>query len=285
MADSPAFGTLFVVATPLGNLQDITFRAVSTLKEVDLIAAEDTRHSRKLLNHYNISTKLVSCHEHNEKKKIPRLIDDLKEGKNIALISDAGTPTISDPGYKLVAAVAKENIDVIPIPGCSAAIAVLSVSGLPTDSFHFIGFLPRKKQKQAAALESLKDMTATLIFYESPKRIKNLIRTAIQILGDRQACLAREITKIHEEYTRGSLSSILEVLEQKPSVKGEFTLMVQGATKKKNDLTDSDINKIVADELNRNPDIKTRDLAKKLSKQYQLPKTRIYDLIIQLQGK
>ncbi|HGY12488.1 MAG TPA: 16S rRNA (cytidine(1402)-2'-O)-methyltransferase, partial [Desulfobacterales bacterium] len=166
MDNQTSSGTLYIVATPVGNLEDITFRAVKVLEQVDLIAAEDTRHSKKLLSHYGIQTKLISCHEHNEANKTPQIITHLKNGLNIALISDAGTPTISDPGYKLVTAVAGEKIHVIPIPGCSAAIAGLSVSGLPTDSFLFLGFLPKKQQKQRHALEALKKQPPTLIFYE-----------------------------------------------------------------------------------------------------------------------
>ena len=196
------YGTLYVAATPIGNLEDMTFRAVAVLKQVDLIAAEDTRHSKRLLDHYGICTRLISCHEHNETFKTPQLISDLKSGLNLALISDAGTPTLSDPGYHLIKTAAKENIPVIPIPGCSAAMAGLSVSGLPTDTFYFSGFLPKKSQKLQQAIEFLKDQKATLIFYESPKRIKTLTETLIKILGDRQACLAREITKLHEEYLR-----------------------------------------------------------------------------------
>ena len=226
-------GTLFIVATPVGNLEDITFRAVRTLKEVDLIAAEDTRHSRKLLSHYDIETKLISCHEHNEADKTPGIINHLKNGLNIALISDAGTPTISDPGYKLVTGAAKEGITVIPIPGCNAAIAGLSVAGLPTDSFLFLGFLPKKKQKLQQTLEILKIQAPTLIFYESPRRVKNLITAVLNIFGDRKACLAREITKLHEEYIRCSLSEILKKLEEKESVKGECSLFVRGCSKEK----------------------------------------------------
>src|SRR3989339_274888 len=209
------YGTLYVVATPIGNLEDMTYRAVNVLKQVDLIAAEDTRHSKILLNHYGVETRLISCHEYNEADKTPLFISHLKNGLNIALISDAGTPTISDPGYNLIRSVSKENIRVIPIPGCCAAIAGLSVSGLPTDAFHFSGFLPKKTQKLQQTLELLKNQKPTLIFYESPRRIKILIGTMIRVFGDRQACMAREITKLHEEYSRGNLSEILRALNEK----------------------------------------------------------------------
>ncbi|MBU1342027.1 MAG: 16S rRNA (cytidine(1402)-2'-O)-methyltransferase [Proteobacteria bacterium] len=275
------FGTLYVVATPVGNLSDITFRAVDILNQVDLIAAEDTRHSKKLLSHYDIGTKLVSCHEHNEEKKAPQLITQLKNGLNIALICDAGTPSISDPGYKLVTAVAREQIRVIPIPGCSAAIAGLSVSGLPTDSFLFLGFLPKKQPKQRQALEAIKDQIATLIFYESPKRIKRLIDTLLDIIGDRGACLAREITKLHEEYIRGTLSEILHALDEKETIKGECSLFVQGCSQKKT-ISQEELEKIVLDRLSTTH-LGTLGLAKEISNDYRLSKKMIYEMILKVE--
>ena len=273
-----SFGTLYIVATPVGNLEDITFRAVKILKEVDLIAAEDTRHSKKLLSHYDIRTKLVSCHEHNEINKTPQLITHLKNGLNIALICDAGTPSISDPGYNLVTAVAKEQINVIPIPGCSAAIAGLSVSGLPTDSFLFLGFLSKKQQKQKQALEAIKNQSATLIFYESPRRIKNLIATMINILGDRKAFLAREITKLHEEYIRGNLTDILKALEKKETVKGECSLFIQGQMEQET-IDEGQLEKIILDRLSTT-DLGTSDLARQISKEFKVSKKQVYDTIL-----
>ena len=276
-------GTLYIVATPVGNLEDITFRAIKILKQVDLIAAEDTRHSKKLLSHYEIHTKLISCHEHNEAAKTPQLITHLKSGLDIALISDAGTPTISDPGYKLVTAVAKEKLSIIPIPGCSAAIAGLSVAGLPTDSFLFLGFLPKKKQKQKQALEDLKNQTPTLIFYESPKRIKTLINNMLNTLGDRKACLAREITKLHEEYIRGNLSNILKTLEAKEAIKGECALFVQGQTEEKT-IDKKDLEKIILARISTT-DLGTSGLAKQISKEFNLSKKQVYDMILKLNQK
>jgi len=273
-------GTLFIVATPVGNLEDITFRAVKTLKEVDLIAAEDTRHSRKLLLHYNIETKLISCHEHNEADKTPGIINHLKNGLNIALISDAGTPTISDPGYKLVTGAAKEGINVIPIPGCNAAIAGLSVAGLPTDSFLFLGFLPKKKQKLQQTLEMLKTQSPTLIFYESPRRVKNLITILINIFGDRKACLAREITKLHEEYIRGSLSEILKKLEEKESIKGECSLFVRGCSKAKS-IDHKELEAIIIERLSTG-DPGTSGLAGQISKEFNMSKKYVYDMILKI---
>ncbi len=282
MTDPTSFGTLYIVATPMGNLEDITFRAVKILKQVDLIAAEDTRHSKKLLSHYDIETRLVSCHEHNEIKKAPHLIAHLKSGLDIALISDAGTPSISDPGYKLVTAVAKEAIRVIPIPGCSAAIAGLSVSGLPTDSFLFLGFLSKKKQKQRHAIEAIKDEPPTLIFYESPKRIKSLIANLQTILGDRTACLAREITKLHEEYIRGKLSEILQALNKKETVKGECSLFVQGQSEK-NTITEEALKDIIVERLSTT-NLGTSGLARLISNETRLPKKLVYETILKLQS-
>jgi len=273
-------GTLYIVATPVGNLEDITFRAVKILNQVDLIAAEDTRHSKKLLSHYEIHTKLISCHEHNEAAKTPQLITHLKNGLDIALISDAGTPSISDPGYKLVTAVAKEKLSIIPIPGCSAAIAGLSVSGLPTDSFLFLGFLPKKQQKQKQILKDLKNQTPTLIFYESPKRIKTLINNMLNTLGDRKACLAREITKLHEEYIRGDLSDILLSLEKKEAIKGECSLFVQGQTEEKT-IDKKELEKIILARISAT-DLGTSGLAKQISKEFNLSKKQVYDMIIRL---
>nr|NJM04121.1 16S rRNA (cytidine(1402)-2'-O)-methyltransferase [Desulfobacula sp.] len=280
--DTPiSYGTLYVVATPIGNLEDMTFRAVSILKQVDLIAAEDTRHSKRLLDHYGIDTRMISCHEHNEADKIPLFIAHLKNGLSLALISDAGTPTVSDPGYPLVRAAAKESIPVLPIPGCSAVIAGLSVSGLPTDTFYFSGFPPKKTGKLKQALESLKDQKATLIFYESPRRIKILIQTLIQILGDRQACLTREVSKIHEEYLRGNLSEILEILDGKEVIKGECSLFVQGCGPGEVRIDEETLEKIILDRLAAT-DLATSELSRQIAEKTGLPKKRIYDMILKL---
>ncbi len=273
-------GTLYIVATPLGNLEDITFRAIKVLKNADLIAAEDTRHSKKLLSHYNIRTKLVACHEHNEMNKTPRIIAQLKKGLDIALICDAGTPGISDPGYHLVKTVAKEKLPIIPIPGCSAVIAGLSVSGLPTDSFLFLGFLPKKQQKQRQTIKALSNQSATLIFYESPRRIKTLIANIQKLLGDRKACLAREITKLHEDYIRGNLSYIQQNLEGKEIVKGECSLFVQGQVEDQT-ITEDQLEKIVIKRL-ADTDLGTSDLARQISKEFNLSKKKVYDTIIKL---
>jgi 16S rRNA (cytidine1402-2'-O)-methyltransferase len=220
-------GTLYVVSTPIGNLEDITLRALRILKESDLICAEDTRKTRILLNHYNITTPATSYFEHNEQLKTPQIIQQLKSGKKIALVTEAGTPTISDPGYRLVNQAIKEAIPIIPIPGPSAAIAALSISGLPVHRFAFEGFPPSKPGKRINFLKKLCLEERTLIFYESPRRISATVKDLIEIFGDRRAVLCREITKIHEEKIDGRLSSILQKIENKP-IKGEITILVEG---------------------------------------------------------
>lgn len=287
MNEKNSSGTLFIVATPIGNLSDMTYRAVETLKQADLIAAEDTRHSGKLLAHYCIQTRMVSCHEHNEEKKSRQLISKLKQGLDIALISDAGTPAVSDPGYRLVSRAAQEGIRIIPVPGCSAAVAGLSASGLPSDAFLFLGFLPRKQKKQEEAVHQIKDAAATLILYESPNRIISLITTLIRILGDRNACLAREITKLHEEFIRGTLSDIRETLEGKSAVKGECTLLVQGQTR--SEQPDADQLEAVIRQALLEPgpekQLSTAALSKEIAEQYRVPKKQVYDLILKFKDQ
>jgi 16S rRNA (cytidine1402-2'-O)-methyltransferase len=219
-------GTLYIVATPIGNLEDITTRAIRILGEVDLIACEDTRQTRKLLDRYSIRKPLVSYHEHNEQARSADLLRELEAGKNIALVSDAGTPLIADPGYRLVEHARQIGITVSPIPGPSALLAALSASGLPTDSFSFHGFLPGKKGQRRKLLEDLRAGQATLVFYEAPHRILETLEDIIEILGPRPVVLARELTKIHEEFLRGTAAEIREALQKRPSVKGEITLMI-----------------------------------------------------------
>ena len=224
-----AQGTLFVLATPIGNLQDITLRALDVLLSVDFIAAEDTRHTGRLLKGRNPRGRFISYHEHNEESRTPLLLEKLEAGFSVAIVSNAGTPSISDPGYRLVASAVARNIPVSPVPGVSAAIAALSVSGLPTDSFVFIGFLPRKKGRRTEQLTSLRDTPRTLIFYESPKRISCLLDDLLTVMGDRSAVLGREMTKLHEEFLRGRLSELIALLGERPDIKGECTLIVSGS--------------------------------------------------------
>jgi 16S rRNA (cytidine1402-2'-O)-methyltransferase len=222
-------GTLYIVATPIGNLEDITLRAVRVLKEADLIAAEDTRHTKHLLDRYQIETQLTSYHDHNKEEKAPVLVARMLEGKNVALVSDAGTPGISDPGYFLINLAIDQNIPVIPIPGATAAIAALSVSGMPTDKFVFEGFLPSKHMARIKRLRELVQEERTVIFYEAPHKIIAAVTDMQEVLGDRRAVITRELTKIHEETIRGTLSGILKHL-QAGSIKGEFTVIVHGAS-------------------------------------------------------
>lgn len=218
-------GKLFVVGTPIGNLEDITFRAIRTLKEVDLIACEDTRRTQKLLTHYAIRTRTISYHEHNEMTRAPELIIQLEQGSNIALVSDSGMPIISDPGHRLVHLAIRHNIPVVPVPGASAIVAALAAAGLPVDKFRFLGFLPAKKVARRKALQELEGASKTLIFYEAPHRALELLSDVREILGDRPIVVAREVTKVHEEFLRGSASEVLDRLRKKP-VKGEITVLV-----------------------------------------------------------
>lgn len=221
-------GILYLVATPIGNLQDLTFRAVEVLKGVDLIACEDTRHTRKLLNAYEISTKLVSYHDHIEKERADELARVLLDGKSVAVVSDAGTPGINDPGYRLVQKCVELDIQVVPIPGAAAFLNAAIASGLPTDSLFFGGFLPSKTGERKKRLRELADIPATLVFYETPHRIAASLRDALEVLGDRHAALARELTKMHEEFIRGELSKIIAHVEA-DAPRGEFVLVIARA--------------------------------------------------------
>jgi len=217
-------GTLYIVATPIGNLKDFTYRAVETLQNVQLIAAEDTRHSRKLLQHYKIGTQTISYFEHNRFTRIPKIIETLHMGSDVAIITDAGTPGVSDPAYKLVRAAIEEGLRVEAIPGSSALLAALVSSGLPTDRFLFEGFIPSKKGRKKR-LESIQDDQATIVFFESPHRVVKTLKDIYEVLGDRPAVLARELTKLHEEIIRGTVSELLTYFTQK-SPRGECVLMI-----------------------------------------------------------
>jgi 16S rRNA (cytidine1402-2'-O)-methyltransferase len=219
-------GTLYIVGTPIGNLEDITLRALRILREVDRIACEDTRQTRKLLDRHGISKPLVSYHEHNEDARADELIGELEAGKSIALVSDAGTPLIADPGYRIVERARARGLPVSPIPGPSALVSALSASGLPTDSFYFGGFLPAKKAQRRKTLEQIKALAVTLIFYEAPHRILEALDDIAEILGTRRVTLARELTKVHEEFLTGVGSELRAALGARPSLKGEFTLMI-----------------------------------------------------------
>ncbi len=233
---NPAQGVLYIVSTPIGNREDITLRALRILKEVGLIAAEDTRHTRSLLRHFGIQTPLTSYFEGNEIKKKEFILSRLKQGDQIALVSDAGTPGISDPGFRLIQAAIENRISVVPIPGPSAVIAALSVSGLPTDSFLFKGFLPHKSKKRKDLLKPLEEVKATLIFYESPHRLAESLRDILDVLGNREMVLTRELTKIYEEVLRGKVSEIINQIGER-KLKGEITLVITGKIREKPSLS------------------------------------------------
>ena len=218
---------LYLVATPIGNLEDITLRAVRVLKEADLIACEDTRRTQKLLNHYGISTRTVSYHEHNEMTRAPELVLELERGAPVALVTDAGMPGISDPGFRLISLAIRHHVPVVPIPGASAFLAALVASGLPTDSFRFSGFLPPKIGQRRKMLESIKASPRTQVFYEAPHRVKEAVEDIVEILGgERPLVIAREVSKIREEFLRGRAGEILETLNARGEVKGEITLLI-----------------------------------------------------------
>ncbi|HTA46640.1 MAG TPA: 16S rRNA (cytidine(1402)-2'-O)-methyltransferase [Bryobacteraceae bacterium] len=230
-------GCLYIVSTPIGNLEDITYRAVRILKEADWIACEDTRTTRRLLDHYGIQTRLVSYHEHNELERSEELIERLRQGETGALVSDAGTPLLSDPGYRVVRGAVKEGIRVEAIPGPSALLAGLVVSGLPTDQFHFGGFLPAKQGQRMRLLESLRDEQATLIFYEAPHRILESLDDIAAALGGREIVVARELTKMHEEVLRGTPATIRTNLAERDMIRGEFVILVAKASEPVQDTT------------------------------------------------
>jgi 16S rRNA (cytidine1402-2'-O)-methyltransferase len=219
-------GTLYLVATPIGNLADITHRALQVLRDVDLIACEDTRHTRKLLQHYGIDTKTISYHEHNEQQRASELIELLKDGSNVAVVSDAGTPAISDPGFRLVRAAVENEITIVPLPGPSALISALIATGLPTDQFFFGGFLPARSSARRARFDELRSVPGTLIFYEAPHRLATSLRDAHEILGEREAVVARELTKLHEEFRRGRLSELAEHYSTVEQPRGEIVLLI-----------------------------------------------------------
>ena len=219
-------GHLFIIATPIGNLEDITLRAARLLREADVIACEDTRQTRKLLDHLGISKPMVSYHEHNEASRSAELIERMNGGESVALVSDAGTPLISDPGYRLVAAAIAAGISVVPIPGASAVMAALAGAGLPTDSFRFCGFLPPKTSQRRKVLDELKSETGTLVFYEAPHRILDALDDVTAAMGSRPVVVARELTKIHEEFLRGAAAEVRARLAERPVVRGEIVLLI-----------------------------------------------------------
>ncbi len=218
---------LYLVGTPIGNLEDITLRALRVLKEVDVIACEDTRQTQKLLTHYGITTRTISYHEHNEMTRSAELVKEMQEGASVALVTDAGMPGISDPGFRLISLAIRHHVPVVPIPGASAFLAALVASGLPTDSFRFSGFLPAKRGERRATVEAIRSSPRTQVFYEAPHRIVEALSDVVEVLGkDRHVVIAREVTKLHEEFLRGRAGEVLETLKARDGVKGEITLLI-----------------------------------------------------------
>ena len=269
---------LYVVATPIGNLEDITLRALRVLREVDVIAAEDTRHTRKLLDRHDIHTPLTSYHEHNERTKAATLVRRLEAGESVALVSDAGTPAISDPGYRLVRAATENGVPVTPVPGVSAATAALSVCGLATDRFVFEGFLPAKRHRRKETLRELQDDDRTLVFYEAPHRIRESLADMHEILGDRAVAVGRELTKVHEELLRGTLSQVVAELGG-PARRGEFVVVVAGqdeALPVSEEMLRSEIAELL--EAGRG----ANEVAKLMTQNYSLAKREAYRLVLEV---
>lgn len=272
-------GNLYLVATPIGNLEDITLRALKVLENVDLIAAEDTRHTLGLLNHFNISKPLISYYKQTEKTRSKILIEKLLEGKDIALVSDAGTPGISDPGEEVIKKAIERNIKVIPIPGACAAINAIICSGFSTKEFEFIGFLSAKKSEKVKKLEELKYDLRTLIIYEAPHKLESTLNTMLEVLGDRNICIARELTKIHEEFIRGKISEILNSVEYR----GECVILVEGAKISKSEQNIENLTKLSLDEHYKYYEEKgfsKKEIVKQIAKDRKLEKNEVYQYFL-----
>lgn len=275
-----SIGTLYIIATPIGNLEDITFRALRILKDVDLIAAEDTRHSRKLLSHFGISKPLTSYFDHNKNIKGAFILDKLRNGMSVALISDAGTPCISDPGYQLVRDAVREGIAVVPIPGPCAAVSALSASGLPTDSFAFEGFLPNRAGKRREKLGRLKDESRVLIFYESPTRLVASLSDILEIMGDREVVLAREVTKVYEEFIRGPLLHVMESLKER-QVKGEIVVILAPLDSVADTVDDRDIEEMLERYI-ASDGLSVKDAVKRVALETGTPRSMVYGAALRL---
>jgi len=276
-----ATGTLYIVATPIGNLEDMTFRAVRTLKEVDLIAAEDTRHSRKLLNHYGIATRMTPYHDHNEQLKTDYLLEKLLEGQNIAIITDAGTPCIADPGYRIAKAASERGIKTVPVPGASAITAALSASGLPSDRFAFEGFLPPKQGKRKSRLLELMGEDRVIIFYEAPHRLAATLTDMAAIMGARKAVVARELTKIHEEFRSGTPGELLEYYSRQP-VKGEVVILVSPSSERDSALDydlDATLRRYLVEQ-----GLSVKDAAARAALESGRPRSEIYTLALSIKA-
>src|SRR5690625_942314 len=277
--DDETKGALYIVPTPIGNLEDITYRALNVLKTSSIIAAEDTRNTKKLLNHFDINTPLISYHEHNKEAREKEIIDRLEKGEKVALVSDAGMPAISDPGYELIHTSIQENLSVIVLPGANAALCSLVGSGLPTSEFLFYGFLPRKNKEKKSELERLTKVSSTIIFYESPYRIKATLQTLLEHLGDRKISMARELTKRFEEYVRGTISEILLWLDTNEP-RGEYCIVVNGSNEvkeKEDDLWWGHLS--VEDHVNyliTNERLSSQDAIKRVAKERKMTRREVY---------
>jgi len=275
--------SMYIVATPIGHLEDITIRALKILNQVDLIAAEDTRETQKLLNRYHINTPIIACHDYNESQCADSLLKHMKDGKAIALVSDAGTPTISDPGYSVISIVIKSGFSVIPVPGATAIMTALCVSGLPTDTFVFQGFLPKKQGKRLKILKQLSVETGTIVFYESPKRIVALLDEIRQLFGDRPAMVGRELTKPYEECMRGTLSTIQNEIVTKKTIKGEFTLLVGGCNTT-HDFDNKDLYQQIAIFLKDHDDLPLSQNVKTMVKLLGESRKKIYEIALKIKN-
>lgn len=275
-------GKIYLIATPIGNLNDITFRALETIKKVDIIAAEDTRHTLKLLNYFGISKKLISYHRHNEEVKKEEIIKLVEEGKNVGIVTDAGTPAISDPGEEIVKEAIKNNIQVVPIPGACAFVNALIASGLNTKEFIFYGFLPLDKKLRKEKIEDIKMQNKTIIFYEAPHRILKTLKEFQKIFGNIKIVLAKEITKIHEEYIRGNIEDIINKLEEK-EIKGEYIILFENYAKTKKELEIEKINKLTIEEQYKYYEEmgeNKKEIIKQIAKNNKVPKNEIYKKFI-----
>ena len=281
MQTEPKPGTLYIVATPIGNLEDMTFRAVRILQAVDMIAAEDTRHTGRLLQHFQVRTPQISYHEHNSHSRIPEILEHLQYGKAIALVSDAGMPGISDPGYELIKACIDDGITVVPIPGASAVITALSAAGLATDRFIFDGFLPAKSQQRRQYLESLQGESRTLVFYESPHRLRDTLADLGEVLGsDRQLVIARELTKLYEEFWRGTIGdAIADYTQREPQ--GEYTLLVAGNPPSQIQLTETQLKTELLQMMHQG--ISRSQASRQLAKDTSLSRRYLYQLALAIE--
>jgi 16S rRNA (cytidine1402-2'-O)-methyltransferase len=274
---------LYLVSTPIGNLEDITFRALRVLKESALIACEDTRHTGRLLAHFGIATPTISYHEHNERIRAAELVVRLEEGQAISLVTDAGTPGISDPGYRLVVAAIEAGINVVPVPGPTALVAALIASGLPTDSFLFVGFLPPRKQARRTRLEEMRDQRATLVLYEAPHRIGATLVDALDVLGDRPAALARELTKLHEQFRRGTLAELLQRHQNDPP-RGEIVLIIGGYSGDERDQSIETSSRPLADEVDQliaDQSVARNEALRLVARRRGIPRREAYRLYIE----